>query len=306
MNYEQFKNELLLSMQKQARKEVYVEFRSIPKNNGIICDGLMVRYQGNPISPAICLGPVYEKWSGSGLEIDDLAVQLLESCVEEADAVSGDISFFKDFEQVREHIYMRLIHHDKNREALLHMPHRHLFDLAMVCYYRMEEGRLNGATIPITDNQLKMWEITEDQLFSIAGVNSWKKLPVCFMDMDQVIKSFCEEEQIEMPREILQQNSPVPIYILTNAERLYGACCLFYPNVQKHISEYLDCSYFILPGSIHELILVPDRGCLTGTELQEMVVEINATQVDPAEILSDTVYYYDAGENKLKIWSQEA
>ena len=76
---------------------------------------------------------------------------------------------------------------------------------------------------------------------------------------------------------------------------------MFYPNVQQHVADVLNSSYFILPSSIHETILVPDSGLYTPRELQEMVKSVNHTQMDPRETLSDSVYYYDRKIKKLSI-----
>lgn len=45
------------------------------------------------------------------------------------------------------------------------------------------------------------------------------------------------------------------------------------------------------------LILVPDEGQITREKLSQMVREVNATQVEVQEQLSDFVYYYNA-ENR--------
>ena len=58
---------------------------------------------------------------------------------------------------------------------------------------------------------------------------------------------------------------------------------------------------FILPSSVHELLLVPDTGNtnMSVSDLTNMVKEVNATQLAPDEILSDNVYYYDRSQKKL-------
>ena len=60
----------------------------------------------------------------------------------------------------------------------------------------------------------------------------------------------------------------------------------------------------MLPSSIHELIIIPYRSA-TLEQLCEMVYCINRTQVPEEDILSDTVYYYDAEAKVLQIGQQE-
>ena len=63
----------------------------------------------------------------------------------------------------------------------------------------------------------------------------------------------------------------------------------------------LGADYYVLPSSVHEVMIVPDDGGFDSGELEEMVREINATQVAPEEVLSDHIYYYNCGEGRLLV-----
>lgn len=41
---------------------------------------------------------------------------------------------------------------------------------------------------------------------------------------------------------------------------------------------------YVLPSSIHELILVPDNGDMNKNHMMQMVREVNSTEVRPDEI----------------------
>ena len=55
----------------------------------------------------------------------------------------------------------------------------------------------------------------------------------------------------------------------------------------------------MLPSSIHEVIITPDRHQFSYEELSAMVKEINETQVEAEEVLSDHAYYYDRTRGEL-------
>ena len=114
-----------------------------------------------------------------------------------------------------------------------------------------------------------------------------------------MLRIVADEEDFPFDPEILEED--VPMFILTNTEKYFGAYSIFYPNVQQHVADVLNTSYFVLPSSIHEMILVPDSGLYTPRELQDMVKSVNQTQVDPRETLSDSVYYYDHKSKKLTV-----
>ena len=51
--------------------------------------------------------------------------------------------------------------------------------------------------------------------------------------------------------------------------------------------------FFILPSSIHEILIVPDNGKMHVEDLQNMVKEVNMNEVDYIDQLTDSVYHYD-------------
>lgn len=72
----------------------------------------------------------------------------------------------------------------------------------------------------------------------------------------------------------------------------------------EKVAELLGTNYYVLPSSIHELLILPDNGSMQLSELEAMVREVNATQVAPEDRLSDKVQYYDR-ETKLLQRGQE-
>ena len=86
------------------------------------------------------------------------------------------------------------------------------------------------------------------------------------------------------------------LYVLTNDQKLHGAATLFYPETMDMVAEQMKGDYFILPSSTHEVLVMPDDGCVNAQELKAMVTEVNDTQVAPEDILTYEVYHYDATE----------
>lgn len=104
-----------------------------------------------------------------------------------------------------------------------------------------------------------------------------------------------QDQRAEKSKEIL----PYEQYVLTNIAQINGATAILYPNLLQEIGEATQSNFFILPSSIHEVILMKDNGDMNAEELQRMVMEINRTQVAPEEVLSDEVYSYDYRQQKL-------
>ncbi len=92
---------------------------------------------------------------------------------------------------------------------------------------------------------------------------------------------------------------PNTMYILSNEVSLHGATAMLYPGLLQDIGKATRGSFFILPSSVHETILIRDNGEISAEEFQRMVMEVNRTKVSPDEVLSDEVYRYDYRERKL-------
>lgn len=91
----------------------------------------------------------------------------------------------------------------------------------------------------------------------------------------------------------------LPMYVLSNKEHLNGAATLFYPGTMQLVASEFGGSYYILPSSIHEVILIPDDGDMDVEFLLSMVVSVNKDGVLPEDKLTDSVYYYDAEKNEF-------
>ncbi len=69
---------------------------------------------------------------------------------------------------------------------------------------------------------------------------------------------------------------------------------LAYEDFMDKAAERIGGDFYLLPSSIHELVLVPDNGGMNSKELGMMVQSINMTEVLPEERLTDSAYHYDA------------
>ena len=91
------------------------------------------------------------------------------------------------------------------------------------------------------------------------------------------------------------------MFVLTNERGIFGASALFYPGVIDRISEILGVGFYILPSSVHEVIILPDIGQYNAEDLKNMICEANRTVVKPNEVLSDNVWYYSYNFDEIQI-----
>lgn len=89
------------------------------------------------------------------------------------------------------------------------------------------------------------------------------------------------------------------MYVLSNDQKLNGAAVILNEKAMEDITEKIGGDFYVLPSSIHELLIVPKEEGMELADLEAMVQEVNATQVAPEDKLSDHVYEYDAQEKEL-------
>lgn len=79
------------------------------------------------------------------------------------------------------------------------------------------------------------------------------------------------------------------------------APAVFFTTTCCIICEKLECDLYILPSSIHEVILIPAYDHDSYDELTSMVKEVNSTQLSKEEILSDHVYFYSRETGQISM-----
>lgn len=92
------------------------------------------------------------------------------------------------------------------------------------------------------------------------------------------------------------------MYVFSNQQGINGATVLIYPDALKEfISRYqvTEKYLFILPSSIHEIILVPANKLSMQESLQQMVKEVNKSEVAEEEILSNRILIYNCEKDAL-------
>ena len=82
------------------------------------------------------------------------------------------------------------------------------------------------------------------------------------------------------------------MYVLSNSLGQYGAGTLLNIPFMDSFLNRMEEDFYILPSSVHELILVPVSAAVSEDRLSQMVHEVNEKEVPEEDFLSDSVYRY--------------
>lgn len=292
MEYREFLEHVREYVQKRGGAESRVRIAPVLKNNKNRMDTMTILNGDGNIAPAIYMDPYYQQYL-KGDTVEQIAERILEFHNAHAREGRYDLSFYEDFSEVRKRVTCRLVNYEKNRESLAHMPHRRFLDLAVVYYYRLEDETFGKACIVVNNEHMKMWDADPEELDDAAMSNTIRMLPYECLRIDEMLRGIAGiwPEQ--------EYGDGVPMYVLTNTEKNFGAAVLLYDSVLEAVGERLGGDFFILPSSVHECMLIPAAESMDPGELQKMVREINEGYVAEEEVLGDSVYRYERESGRI-------
>ncbi len=289
MQYKEFVTSICHMIQERLGPDITVRLQDILKNNDTHLDGLTILSDGCNLSPTIYLNSYFPQYR-DGRSLSDICGEIETIYRENRPGGSVDLSFFTDYDKVKSRIIFRLINYERNRSLLKSLPHCRILDLAIVFCCLVDSRATASATILIHNHHLNYWKISTADLYALARENTPELLPHELKDMKELLTELFGEEVLPPASE--SQNPPAPMYVLSNRYRLNGSICILYPDVLKEFAGCIGSDFYILPSSVHEVLLLPAAGDHSRDELAGMVQTVNQGQLSGAEILSDHVYYY--------------
>lgn len=294
MNYNEFKETILKALQEYYPEDQYeVSLRRIPKNNGVLLDGLCIFPAGVHTTPTIYLNAYYEQYK-CGSTLADILERIQQEFQQGIAAAPAFYSVHAGYKALRNQIIMRLINYEKNAEILQECPYIPFHDLAITFRWLAHQDEIGISTALITNKDLARWGITKAQLYQDACRNT----PVIFPHRITRLRDMMEEHDMEY------EPVTVELLILTNEQGMNGATCILYQDILEQIAALIGGNFYLLPSSVHEMMICPDTKDVTRDLLLSLVKDANHMVVTMGEVLSDNIYYYDTDTGLLSFLKQ--
>lgn len=290
MNYETFKETI---------KNRFVEF--LPgeyKNSEIIIDkvnkvnvtmdALIIKpFKTDNVCPTLYINEMYEdyKFTKNIEDVLQKAAKVFMDSIYKKDFI---IDRFKDVEYIKNNIFFQFVNTKLNKNILDDVPHREFLDLSII--YRVvinsNKDKKEIASTIIHNELMKVIGLSEEQLFEYASKNTDRLFP-------STIKSIASVFGMEDDSPIDEQ-----MIIISNELCINGAINMIYEKNLKSIAEKMDSDLYILPSSVHEVIVVSTK-IGDPTYLIRTISEVNSTELSKTDILSDQLYMYDKEFNRV-------
>ena len=278
MNYEQFLEQMKEDLQARFAEDlppeladVRIGIRDVEKLQGESYRGISFRSGDSPVEANLNMTGAFQAYEAG-----------------------------RPYEDILEEVEAQLMKQKGNEDRLENIPHQKVEDMALI--YRVDMGDSSGGkmTSVITNQQLKAFGITAEQLHQDALENAPLTHPASLRSMQEVMA-----DMMGMKPEEIATGEPMML-VATVEGSFMGASVIQYPGFMDQAAEKIGGDFFVLPSSIHEVLLIPDDGTQDYHDLAEMVQTINETQVAPAERLSDNVYHYDKADRVFELADKTA
>lgn len=300
MKFEEFTNEVVEKIKEWLPDnycDAEIHVKSIKKNNDLTLTGLTIMCRECNVAPTIYLEQFYDSYQ-DGMDMPAILRRIAELRVENNVTENFDTNEITDLEKCRDKILPRLIGAKRNENMLEELPHVMLEDLAVIFCINLDNSENTEATIKVTNALRVLWKLSTEELYDIAIKNLTEWHNGKLTSLAEVIYNMAKENDIYEEECMLSKDDM--FYVLSNNYNVNGAAEILDDEIMKQATEILGEEFYVLPSSIHELLLVPMTDKIEPSFLRAMVCQVNESTVQPEEQLSDNVYIYSV-EKGLKL-----
>lgn len=272
------------------------------KQNDVERTSISIRMPEEQIVPAIYLDPYFEEYE-NGKTMDGILKEISTVRINSmADSLRQfDYRAIMDYSFVQSRLQTRLYDTERNEKKLKELVHKNLGDFSAAYSIDMGGDANHSMAVMVRPELLQIWEITPEKLHEDSLMADFGRKPrlcslfsmiECLPDGEQAV-NYLEQPELYM--------KDMPMLVLTNGSASFGASLIIHPDIQDKIAKCMGGDYYVLPSSVHEVIIVPADGSIeiNTQELNDMVRQINETEVAPEEQLSDKVQFYDSSKKVL-------
>lgn len=292
MEYREFLENVRKEVESRYDSNVSVTLNHVMKNNGTELDGITIMEKDKNIAPTIYINSFYDRYR-EGVSLKAVVSEIIRIYNQNKNSININADYFENYENVRKTIVYKLVNYQKNKKLLEDVPYKRVLDLAVVFYCLIEQRKGVSATALIHNEHLRIWNVTEDEIYNDALKNTPVLLAGSIVPMSKILSEIAGTAPVDNDEKVCEYTGEDILYVLTNSSRVNGAACILYDNLLKKFANDVHSDLYILPSSVHEVIIVPKKNAFDKSELADMVREVNEQGVSQDEILSDNVYEYN-------------
>ena len=278
MQFKEFEKQFIEKLESDLPNGYKTEIAVSKKTNNN-CKGLVVIKDDSMVSPVINTEKLYAAYNNLYKTASEVYENIVTTTKKRNQSNYAMIP--KDYNILKESLFIRVSSAEQNREFLSNHPHTIVGDLA-ITYHICIKSKNERILFPFSNSLLHSYGIDIETLHTDAITNAPKLFPVRYDDTFNRMT------------------------VITNQEKTNGAACVFYPGMLEELAKSKG-NYYLLPSSIHEFIIIEEKLFHNTDELINMVKTINSDHniISPEDILTNSVYHYDACKHIFKTYNKK-
>lgn len=266
-----------------------ISIKSVEKNNGVMLDGLMILVEGENIAPNIYMEHYYDMYK-SGYSINDVMNRLVNEYENVRRKMFETHTDSFDIDAMQHNLYLVLVNYEKNKDRLSSCPYIPFLDLAIMFRYVVSDENDCISSGLVRNIEKELWGLSTEELYIRAAENTKNNFPRMLVKMTDKIK------QMKPDCGYIPENN---MHVLSNKIYTNGAVYMTDKDFLDEFAHSIDSSFYIIPSSVHEVILLPEDEAIEKEALNEIISDVNRYELSELEYLSDHVYYYDMNKKTV-------
>ncbi|MDD6550728.1 MAG: DUF5688 family protein [Lachnospiraceae bacterium] len=288
MKYSDFRSHLLDTLTQELGAEVQLSVRDLsgPEISGTGQDACVISIPDRRLSPVFYPGYFYQKYT-EGTSFEEI-IENIKDSIRYTSEDSLDFEQIADYQRARHHIVPRLIRGSgikaERDGGRVEVPY---LDLTVIFTYVIRSEGDELVSFSISWDQMNEWGITVEKMLRDSIETAQRLFPSSIESIEDVLSLTGAPDMYRT------------FHVLTNCKRQYGAACILYDHVLGDFADRIGEGFYMIPSSVHEVLLLPESIGILPADMKEMLDDVNASVVKPEEVLSDRIYYYDRESRSL-------
>lgn len=301
LDFKEFTNEVVKALEEKTGKTIVT--KNVVKNNGEERMGVALESE-NGATPVVYIKEFYEDYKG-GMALNEVLNDVCETFkqgVEQSELVYTTMDKLKNVDYVKANVLAKIVSL-KDNPYLTDKVYTADDDLgiAYIYYIDVDAGSVGRGSCVFSNEMFEKLDISKDELHKVAIENTEKYDEVILLSMKDVIVG-ANDSDINLLKDKNQNVEDEKMFILTNRNKTNGAITMLYKDVIRDVADRLNRDIFIIPSSIHEVIVVPKKDELNDRDrLTSMLRDVNSNSIEDNEVLSNDLFEYTRAEDILKI-----
>lgn len=299
----EFLKDLVKAIEKVMGAEYQVSSTEVLKNNSKKLSAVLIKGKDEKAVPTIYINRFYDEYQKGVSDIKNIAKKVIDIYNENKGSLDITVDEIFNYKKVVNRISFKLINVKRNEERLKDIVYIMHSNLALVFQIELIADNESVGSTLVSKELLKHWNVSIDQLYSDVLSNVSNIEPPIMKNMLDIMNEIVLGDTVNLSDEEnarISDSNTNQMYVLTNKRKVNGSAVILYPDIDKLIKKVTSASnFYVLPSSIHELILIPFSEKMDKNELKEMIRQVNAEEVAQEDFLSDDLYFYNTDSKEF-------